>query len=322
MHRITAAILISAFATPSVAEAPLLSIPIDCALGLTCYIEDFKDADPGPGYRDYACGYRARKDHSGTDFALIYPEQFEKGVSVLASAPGIVTGVRDGMDDIAVTADTLDELDGKFCGNGVALTHGNGLTTQYCHLRKGSVQVRKDQKVERGQVLGTVGMSGRTNYPHVHLTVRLNDVVVDPFAPEGTETCADPSETGMWLDPLDYQPGGLMSAGFTNENPNWETVKAGNAHQPTLSADGPALLLFAQSFLAQPGDTLEFRIQGPKGTILKQVVSLEEPQARMMRYIGRKTPNGGWPKGTYQGVTVLRRDGYVLGARHTTTEIH
>ena len=58
------------------------------------------------------------------------------------------------------------------CGNGVVIRHADGWETQYCHLRRGSVQVAEGDRVEAGEPLGLVGMSGEANFPHVHLSVR------------------------------------------------------------------------------------------------------------------------------------------------------
>ena len=40
--------------------------------------------------------------------------------------------------------------------------------------------------VQVGDVLGKIGLSGRTQFPHVHVSVRHNGTCIDPFAPSGT----------------------------------------------------------------------------------------------------------------------------------------
>jgi murein DD-endopeptidase MepM/ murein hydrolase activator NlpD len=69
-----------------------------------------------------------------------------------------------------------------FTGYGwiVVIDHGNGVSTWYAHL--GSFAVKQDDKVEAGQRIGTVGMTGRTTGPHLHLELRLNNnqTPVDP----------------------------------------------------------------------------------------------------------------------------------------------
>ena len=69
-----------------------------------------------------------------------------------------------------------------FTGYGwiVVVNHGSGVSTWYAHL--GSFAVKAGDKVETGQRIGTVGMTGRTTGPHLHLELRLNNnsTPVDP----------------------------------------------------------------------------------------------------------------------------------------------
>jgi murein DD-endopeptidase MepM/ murein hydrolase activator NlpD len=70
-------------------------------------------------------------------------------------------------------------------GNLLILDHGNGLTTRYGHLSRSLVRV--GQKVKRGDIVGLVGMTGRTTAPHLHYEVRRNDRPVNPrtYLPRG-----------------------------------------------------------------------------------------------------------------------------------------
>ena len=63
-------------------------------------------------------------------------------------------------------------------GNMVELNHGNGLTTRYGHLSK--LGVRAGDKLQRGQILGLVGSTGRSTGAHLHFEVRLNDRPINP----------------------------------------------------------------------------------------------------------------------------------------------
>ncbi|WP_421864334.1 peptidoglycan DD-metalloendopeptidase family protein [Motiliproteus sp.] len=98
-----------------------------------------------------------RKPHSGLDIAA------PKGTPIVAPAPGIVT-------------DTGDYF---FNGRNLILDHGQGLITMYSHMNRIDVEV--GQRVELGQQLGTVGSSGRVTGPHLHWSVSLNNVRVDPI---------------------------------------------------------------------------------------------------------------------------------------------
>jgi murein DD-endopeptidase MepM/ murein hydrolase activator NlpD len=64
-------------------------------------------------------------------------------------------------------------------GQLVEVDHGGGLTTRYAHLSH--IDVQLDQVVERGQLLGKVGSTGRSTGPHVHYEVRINDQPVNPL---------------------------------------------------------------------------------------------------------------------------------------------
>ncbi len=67
-----------------------------------------------------------------------------------------------------------------FSGTSVILDHGLGLYTMYFHLE--TAQVKEGMRVERGQILGTVGQSGRATGPHLHWGAWLNGSRVNPFA--------------------------------------------------------------------------------------------------------------------------------------------
>lgn len=64
-------------------------------------------------------------------------------------------------------------------GQLVEVDHGGGLTTRYAHLSH--IDVELDQMVERGQLLGKVGSTGRSTGPHLHYEVRINDQPVNPL---------------------------------------------------------------------------------------------------------------------------------------------
>jgi murein DD-endopeptidase MepM/ murein hydrolase activator NlpD len=67
-----------------------------------------------------------------------------------------------------------------FEGNCVVLDHGQGLLTLYLHLS--DFKVKEGDQVERGQVLGLSGGTGRATGPHLHVAVRWQGVYLDPAA--------------------------------------------------------------------------------------------------------------------------------------------
>lgn len=64
-------------------------------------------------------------------------------------------------------------------GHTVLVQHGGGITTRYAHMSRRAVT--EGQTVQRGDVIGYVGSTGRSSGPHLHYEVRLNGVNVDPL---------------------------------------------------------------------------------------------------------------------------------------------
>jgi murein DD-endopeptidase MepM/ murein hydrolase activator NlpD len=99
-----------------------------------------------------------RNQHNGEDIAA------NLGTPVKATNDGIVRMVDEHF----------------FSGKGVILDHGLGLFTMYFHLD--STGVKEGERVKRGDVIGTVGQSGRATGPHLHWGAWLNGSRVNPFA--------------------------------------------------------------------------------------------------------------------------------------------
>lgn len=314
-----AALCVAAFALTSQAAhagPPVLAWPLDCTQGETCYIEDYVDTDPGAGQTDYTCGLKTRAGHRGTDFVLEDFAALKRGVAVFAAAPGIVAALRDGVEDQPVTDEPPRSIKGKECGNAVRVDHGDGWQTLYCHMRKGSVTVRKGDTVMAGDALGLVGLSGLTNIPHLHLSVLKDGQAVDPFQPEPPQgaTCGAAGD-GLWADPPAYHRAGLFTTGMATQVPDFAEVQSGAARKDTARADQP-LVIYGHAFHAKPGDVLILSASGPEGEIFRTTIPLDAPKAQLFRAYGRKAPEGGWPEGAYRGMIRLERDGELIAWRH------
>ena len=94
--------------------------------------------------------------HSGVDISVPF------GTKVEATADGIV----------------LEAGPESGYGSEVLIDHGYGLTTKYGHL--GRIFVVVGQELKRGQVIGAVGMTGKTTGPHLHYEVLIHDTPVNP----------------------------------------------------------------------------------------------------------------------------------------------
>ncbi|UWQ18774.1 M23 family metallopeptidase [Jannaschia sp. M317] len=293
---------------PGWAAPPVLRVPIDCTFGVSCFIQQYVDADPGPGARDYTGGPLSYDGHKGTDFRLPDQEAMDAGVPVRAPATGRVLGLRNDMPDQLVT--DAATVSGRECGNGVVLDHGDGWQTQLCHLAEGSVLPRVGEIIEAGQIVGRIGLSGLTQFPHVHLSVRRHGVVVDPFVDR------------LWAEPPAYEPGGFLSIGVSDDVPQFTEVKAGTADAPSLAADAPALVVWAAMFGGRVGDVIALRITGPNGRdVLQHDATLDRTQAELFRAAGRRLTGARWRGGVYTGTATLFRDGQMLDRIETRISI-
>jgi murein DD-endopeptidase MepM/ murein hydrolase activator NlpD len=99
---------------------------------------------------------KPRSPHAGLDIAV------PTGTEVRAASSGVVRDVGDYY----------------FLGKAVYLDHGNGLLTMYCHLSEIGVAI--GDTVTKGQRIGLSGMTGRATGPHLHWSVVLNGVMVEP----------------------------------------------------------------------------------------------------------------------------------------------
>lgn len=109
----------------------------------------------GYGYRIHPI-YKTRIYHWGMDFSA------PKGTPIYATGNGRV--VESGSE--------------RGYGNQVVINHGYGYKTRYAHMQK--INVRRGQKVKRGDVIGYVGSTGSSTGPHLHYEVEKGKKKVNP----------------------------------------------------------------------------------------------------------------------------------------------
>jgi len=307
----------AALAAAQQSGAPQLSLPIACEPGKTCFIQNYVDIDPGPGVQDFACGAATYEGHKGVDFRLQSAAETSKAIAVLASADGTVKGVRDGMTDIFVSrGGGMESVKDRECGNGVVIDHGGGWETQYCHLRKGSVAVKSGEAITRGQRLGDTGFSGAADFAHVHLQVRHNNEVIDPFTgqPQNAICLKDTAAVaGLWQEAtakaLAYTDGQALGSGFTGILPTKDTVE--DQHAPELpTATSPQLVYFARFMNLRAGDQVQISLTGPQGFAVGDPGKpVDRPKATWLSFSGKKLTQAAWPPGRYSGKAALVRGG-------------
>lgn len=298
-----------------------LSFPVACTLGETCFLQNLMDMDPGPDAQDHLCGRATYNTHKGIDVRLKSLAAADKGVAVLAAAPGKVKALRDGMTDRLIrTKDDMAGVKGKECGNGILVAHGNGWETQYCHLKKGSIRVKPGDVVRRGTPLGHVGSSGLASFAHLHLTVRRGQQVLDPFTGQAAAGACAVGETRnqlfsantLWDEEAKIklsQPHSiLLEAGFADIRPTADDAEAGTlqASQPTLTS--PSLVGWIRAINLRKGDQISLVVSGPGGVLARHTIKpLKRAKAHYLAYAGKKAPLSGWPAGRYEATFVLLR---------------
>ena len=98
-----------------------------------------------------------KSPHYGLDFAA------KEGTPIKAMLDGVVT---------------LSEKDLYYTGGTIIFDHGHGVSTLYMHLK--DVNVSRGQKVKRGEIIGTVGKTGRSTGAHLDIRLNWYDVKLDP----------------------------------------------------------------------------------------------------------------------------------------------
>ena len=98
-----------------------------------------------------------KSPHYGLDFAA------KEGTPIKAMLDGVVT---------------LSEKDLYYTGGTIIFDHGHGVSTLYMHLK--DVNVFKGQKVKKGEIIGTVGKTGRSTGAHLDIRLNWYDVKLDP----------------------------------------------------------------------------------------------------------------------------------------------
>ncbi len=301
------AVLALCAAAPAAAEdvprPPALEVPVECAIGRLCVVQNYVDQDPGPGARDYTCGPLSYDGHEGIDIRVLGAPPRRAGVPVLAAAPGLVTVARDGVPDEPPPAAGSARPEP---GNTVLIEHGNGWRSQYSHLRQGSVAVAKGERVAAGARLGLVGRSGTAEFAHLHFETRLRGRAIDPFAGRPAAGGCARAQAPLWSPAaraaLAYRAGGPLAAGFALQAPSLTQVLDGARPEPRLRRDAPALVFWAAAWGLRAGDREIVRVLGPRGrTLVEESARLRRNEAQRLRYLAPRRPGTAFAPGRYRG---------------------
>jgi hypothetical protein len=309
--------LLLGLAAPALAQLPAppgggFGLPVDCVMGEVCSVQNYIDHDPGPGWRDHTCGPLSYDGHRGIDIRVPTEIEMRRGVAVIAAADGEVIIARDGQPDLLMQDTGPGETREERNGNWVAIRHGGDWVTTYAHMRKGTVAVREGQRVARGDKLGLIGLSGNSDFPHVHFAVTWRNLLLDPFTGQDPAAACGEVADSLWSPAaraaLGYRPGGLLSAGFLGRIPEKREILAGIADPAGIAATDRLLVFFTGAWGLREGDLQSLLILKPDGsTFFRKESAFERNQAVWTTHFGVRQNDSDLLRGEYVGFYRVRR---------------
>jgi hypothetical protein len=251
------------------------------------------DIDPSPAVLDPLCGRASYQGHDGWDIRLRTLDDIAQDVPVLAVADGTVVRNRDGVPD-QIYDDARDKarVADKECGNGLVIEHENGLSSQYCHLKNGSILVRPGLQVQKGQRVGAIGSSGLAEFPHVHLSIRQDGKLVEPLTGkilgDQKPVCGDLS-AGLFERALNRQAVAILDSGLANAAPNLPDLVRSGA-PPVVTAGSDRIVAWLWAINIEEGYRFRIKLVGPDETVLVDhtTTALASRKANYLAYAGRK----------------------------------
>lgn len=243
-------------ASPDV-RAELMVSPIGGTAYETWTIVNYVDLQAGPGVIDWNGGTYTYDGHNAIDFTLPNFAAMDAGVDVYAARSGVVTAVHDGEYD---RWSRVNPNPGDL-PNYVVIDHGDGVVTEYLHLKNSSITVSVGQNVSAGQKIAQVGSSGNSSDAHLHFAVYQNGSVVETYQ----------DRSGWWESPLPYagNVSGALDYGITAHIPTLsELVERPVDHDVFLQSDGAGQAAYSWVSLHgfQTGDQLDYYFYRPDGS--------------------------------------------------------
>ncbi|MET4276243.1 MULTISPECIES: M23 family metallopeptidase [unclassified Bradyrhizobium] len=291
-------IILSAAIPPASADdqlSPNLGLPVDCRLGVDCFVQQMPDVDPSDQALDPLCGNATYQGHDGWDIRIRALKDIDRQTPVIATADGTVARVRDGIPDRIYDRAQDKDTAGKECGNGVLVEHSGRLASQYCHLKEGSIVVRPGAHVKKGDRLGSIGASGLAEFPHLHLSVRKDGRTIEPLTGRplgiGRETCG---ATGGSLfepavrDALSRSASAILLVGLANAPP--ELPRLVREGEPAVPNTSQPVIAWVWAINVEADSVFRMRIVDPDGKTLMQMETkpLERRKANYIAYAGGK----------------------------------
>mgnify|MGYP003385809337 FL=1 len=290
-----------------------MAFPLVCEPGRTCWILNYPDIDADPAKaQDYSCGPSAAEGDSFLRIGLADATAIPLDMMVLAAQGGVVKDANDGISDRVIASRKQLAAGSLNCGNGIVIDHGMGLQSAYCHLRKGSIKVKKGDRVMKGQVIASAGQSGLATWPQLGFAILKSGYMVDPVTGNtSAEGCGFKERPIIALPPefMSYQPAAIVSMGFSISPADREAIALGGAPRfATINREERTINLWAMVLGIHTGDEVDIRIRDPRGrTFQNQNFVADKDYDRLPVNVGRDRGYVGWRQGTYVGEVKVTR---------------
>jgi hypothetical protein len=183
----------------------------------------------------------------------------------------------------------------------------------YCHLKKSSIIVRVGDEVKAGDKLAQIGLSGNTEFPHLHLTLWKGKEKLDPFTADSINApCGKKQIKGLWKKLIPYTPTAILGDGFVDAVPKVNAMRDTPSNLSQISATAPVIAYWVELMGTRQGDQLSFSITQPDGKELASVrQTVKKSQAVFFQFIGKRNRTG-LAAGKYQAKFTLARAGKPL----------
>ncbi len=259
---------------------------------------------------DYNCGTRTYDvasgyDHTGIDIGIGpfgWTAMDNGDVDIVAAEGGYIADKLDGQFDRNCITGTPN----VYHGNYVALTHSDGSTTYYMHMKSGTVTSKLiGHYVSAGEYLGKVGSSGNSTGPHLHFQVEDNNGLVrDPFQ---NGSCANGLNASLWAAEEPYINKQIISAftlSSTWTNPTCDTANflatTGNVPYANHFSSGSLIWFSASVRDITSGNTINLKIISPAGSTLMNVNYTEQNSFVALRTLSPNFIQAPNTSGTYK----------------------
>ncbi|MCH2546290.1 MAG: M23 family metallopeptidase [Alphaproteobacteria bacterium] len=296
-----------------------LHLPVECKLGENCFIQNYVDHDAAAGsFHDYNCGSMTYDDHNGTDFRVKNFDALDSHIRVLATNNGRVKMVTYQPEIQKGDIPLLQLL--KFstrseCGASIRIDHGAGWQSIYCHLDPKAMAVKPADDVVTGQVIGRMGASGKSIFPHLHYELRHHNRPVDPFVGHNKSYNCQPHERyNLWsekaLEQLPYIATDIIFGGFTAKEPDVEKIRQRYEPPKFLEATNAAIYFWVELMGIRTHDVVLLTMTAPDGKMMvekKLTYNRHFSLAFETLTAQRQAQYSHWPAGVYTvNVTLLR----------------